>query len=147
LKPTRVIIFSLIAGALLFLRPDQICDPSLNKNPGYSFVPGARGKQNIDRTTRARIERTYGKLPMRFEANEGQTDARVKFMARGAGYSVFLMGDEAVLQLRKGKSGDVEAEEREKRTADRSVESAPLRMKLAGSNPPRRVSGVGKLQT
>src|SRR5262245_47881186 len=88
----RVIIFSLIAVDLLFLSPDQICDPSLNKNQGYSFVPGARDKQNIDRTTRASIEQAYGKLPMRFEANEGQTDARVKFLARGAGYSTYIGG-------------------------------------------------------
>jgi uncharacterized protein (TIGR03437 family) len=101
----------------------------------------------IDKTTRARIEQAYGKIPIRFEANERQTDARVKFMARGAGYSVFLTGDEAVLQLRKGKSGDVGAEERENPMADRSVESVALRMKLSGSNPPRRVSGIGKLQT
>jgi uncharacterized protein (TIGR03437 family) len=68
-------------------------------------------------------------------------------MARGAGYSIFLTGDETVLQLRKGKSGDVGAEEGEKRMADRSVESADLRMKLSGSNPSSRVSGVGKLHT
>jgi len=144
-KLTRVIIFSLIAGALLFLRPDQIRDLSLNKNPGYSFVSVARDKQNIDRTTRARIEQAYGKLPMRFEANEGQTDARVKFMARGAGYSVFLTGDEAVMQLHKQElktEGTAEM-----RTAETPVESVALRMKLAGSNSPSRVSGIGRLSS
>jgi len=143
LKLTRVIIFSLIAVAILFLRPDQIRDVSLNKNPAYSFVPGARDKQKIDRTTRARIEQAYGKLPMRFEANEGQTDARVKFMARGAGYSVFLTGDEAVMQLHKQElktEGTAEL-----RTAETPVESVALRMKLAGSNSSSRVSGIGRL--
>ena len=144
---TRVIIFALIAGAILFVRPDRMRNPLHDEDAQYASVPGVRGKRNIDRTTRTRIEQTYGKLPIRFEANEGQTDARVKFMARGAGYSVFLTGDEAVLQLRKGKSGDVGAEEREKPMADRSVESVALRMKLSGSNPPRRVSGIGKLKT
>jgi uncharacterized repeat protein (TIGR01451 family) len=145
LKLTRVIIFSLIAGALLFLRPDQIRDQSLNKNQGYSFVPGARDKQNIDRTTRARIKQAYGKLPMRFEANEGQIDARVKFMARGAGYSVFLTGDEAVMQLHKQElktEGTAEL-----RTAETPVESVALRMKLAGSNSSSRVSGIGRLSS
>src|SRR5215471_3710479 len=37
---------------------------------------------------------TYGKLPMRFEANQGQTDANVKFLARGANYRLFLTGNE-----------------------------------------------------
>ena len=28
---------------------------------------------------------TYGKLPLSFEPNQGQTDARVKFFARASG--------------------------------------------------------------
>ena len=43
----------------------------------------------------------YGKLPLSFEANRGQTDPRVKFLTRGRGYSLFLTGNEAVLALRK----------------------------------------------
>ena len=34
-----------------------------------------------------------------FEANHGQTDARVKFLSRTGGYTLFLTGDEAVLAL------------------------------------------------
>jgi hypothetical protein len=37
--------------------------------------------------------------PLSFEANEGQTDPAVKFLSRGAGYTVFLTGQEAVLSL------------------------------------------------
>ncbi|MGH9452878.1 MAG: hypothetical protein ACRD2O_02790, partial [Terriglobia bacterium] len=51
--------------------------------------------------TKARVIETYGKLPLRFEANQGQTDAQVKFLARGSGYTLFLTGDEAVLSLRE----------------------------------------------
>ncbi len=36
---------------------------------------------------------------MRFELNEGQTDSRVKFMARGAGSTLFLTNTDAVLAL------------------------------------------------
>jgi len=43
----------------------------------------------------------YGKLPLSFEANQGQTDARVRFLARGGGYAIFLTDDEAVLTLRR----------------------------------------------
>src|ERR1700760_3927876 len=35
----------------------------------------------------------YGKLPLQFEANRGQTDERVRFIARGAGYNIFLTSD------------------------------------------------------
>jgi beta-propeller repeat-containing protein len=40
---------------------------------------------------------TYGNLPLHFEANHGQTDSRVKFLARGHGYTLFLTASEAVL--------------------------------------------------
>src|ERR1700730_17646188 len=43
-----------------------------------------------------------GQLPLRFEPNQGQTDPRVKFLARGAGYGVFLTPDKAVLTLGSG---------------------------------------------
>ncbi len=47
----------------------------------------------------------YGKLPLSFEANQGQTDARVRFLARGGGYTIFLTADAAVLTLRKSQPG------------------------------------------
>ncbi|MBI3014117.1 MAG: SBBP repeat-containing protein [Candidatus Tectomicrobia bacterium] len=43
----------------------------------------------------------YNKLPLIFEANRGQTDAQVKFLSRGHGYTLFLTSTEAVLALRK----------------------------------------------
>jgi hypothetical protein len=52
-------------------------------------------------STQARLVESYGKVPLSFEANRGQTDLRVKFLSRGSGYTLFLTGDEAVLALRK----------------------------------------------
>ena len=46
------------------------------------------------------VRQTYGRLPLQFEANPGATGAEVKFIARGAGYTVFLTPTEAVLTLR-----------------------------------------------
>ncbi len=43
--------------------------------------------------------------PLAFEANVGQTDARVDFLARGSGYSVFLSDGDAVLALQEGDGG------------------------------------------
>src|SRR5262245_14868597 len=140
---SRVIILALITCALPFLMPDQIHDPSLNKSVNYSYSLFTRDKQNIERTTRTRIEQTYGKLPMRFEANEGQTDARVKFIARAAGYSVFLTGDETVLRLHKREAWSEGAAKRQ--MMEMPVESVTLRMTLAGSNSSSRVSGIERL--
>ena len=46
----------------------------------------------------------YQRLPLTFERNAGQTDGRVKFMARGPGYTLFLTANEAVLALRKSEA-------------------------------------------
>ena len=42
----------------------------------------------------------YGRLPLSFEANRGQTSAQVDFVSRGAGYTLFVTPTEAVLTLR-----------------------------------------------
>ncbi|MBZ5515792.1 MAG: hypothetical protein LAN62_13300, partial [Acidobacteriia bacterium] len=47
----------------------------------------------------ARAAHLYAQLPMSFEPNRGQTDQRVKFLARGQGYTLFLTPHEAVLTL------------------------------------------------
>jgi len=44
----------------------------------------------------SRLNDNFGRLPMSFEANRGQTGPQVKFLARGAGYSLFLTDSGAV---------------------------------------------------
>jgi hypothetical protein len=66
---------------------------------------------------------SYGKLPLTFEANQGQTDARVKFLSRGRGRTLFLTSTEAVLRTSSGV----------------------VRMQLEGANPSPRVSGIDEL--
>src|SRR6266478_7766436 len=48
----------------------------------------------------ARIVTGYGKLPLAFEANQGQSDPQVKYLSRGAGYSLLLTSNEALLALK-----------------------------------------------
>ena len=40
-----------------------------------------------------------GALPLRFEANQGQVDSRVRFLSRGRGHTLFLTPSEAVSVL------------------------------------------------
>ena len=40
-----------------------------------------------DDAVRLRVKDTYGKLPVYFEANRGQTDPRVKFLSRGSDHT------------------------------------------------------------
>jgi hypothetical protein len=51
--------------------------------------------------TEARVSETYGKPPLEFEANRGQTHKDVRFRSRGPGYSLYLTAGEAVQVLSK----------------------------------------------
>ncbi len=80
------------------------------KRSGDHRSPSAAAARVTAKPTRdlpapTRAVEAYGKLPLAFEANQGQTDPRVKFVSRGSGYALFLTGDEAVLSLRSQKSG------------------------------------------
>ena len=91
----------------------------------------------------------YGKLPLSFEANQGQTDHRVKFLSRGRGYALFLAGDEAVLS--------VKAADRPKKSTSTSGIAAlndathsdanwnVLRVRLQGANRNPAVTGIDQL--
>src|SRR5262245_23253675 len=82
-------------------------------------------------------------LPIFFEANRGQTDGQVQFMARGNGYQLFLTPDEAVLRLHRPPA---EPPGGGPRTSTRapvsSLPPAVLRMRLAGANRAPRMSGL-----
>src|SRR3989339_312873 len=57
---------------------------------------------------KSKAEEAYGKLPLCFESNHGQTDASVKFLARGKGYTLFLTSTEAVLALKTAAGSKAE---------------------------------------
>ncbi len=73
-------------------------------NQTARVVPPISASQ-ADQKAQAKILDSYGKLPLSFESNHGLTDARVKFLSRTSGYSLFLTGDEAVLALSGRKAG------------------------------------------
>jgi hypothetical protein len=109
-----------------------------------------------DRAVQARVIEAYGKLPMSFEANMGQTDARVKFLSRGSGYSLFLTSTEAVLSLQMSAAQETGTESSTTPSSGyRDVHAGltergrtrqdTLRMKLVGANPATRVSGLEEL--
>ena len=68
----------------------------LRLDPGVGHPP----RRSAPQQTEPHIVANYGKLPLSFEANQGQADPQVKFLSRGQGYSLFLTATEAVLQLR-----------------------------------------------
>ncbi len=104
----------------------------------------------IPETTKQQVLETYGKVPMGFEANQGQTDGQVKFLARGHGYTLFLTPNEAVLALRQQSAAKIQDPHlfRSHLTEEKGVGKAEgdiLHMKLVGANPEARVSGLEEL--
>lgn len=89
-----------------------------------------------DDATMARARVAFSILPLAFEINRGQTDRRVKFLARGQGYSLFLTQTEAVLALQRGAGVQDESKASAART---------LRMKLAGASAAPNVIGEDEL--
>jgi hypothetical protein len=69
-------------------------------------LPGPANNRNTTRAAKLNASNpqfvaAYGKLPLAFERNQGQTESQVKFLSRGSGYTLFLTGTEAVLALNK----------------------------------------------
>lgn len=94
------------------------------------------------------IAENYGRLPLSFEANQGQTAPQVRFLSRGNGYSLFLTNSEAVLALRKpGKTGAKPSALPGKPGAQSppSFRTDVVRMQLAGASSDLRVSGADQL--
>jgi len=91
----------------------------------------------------ATIAEAYGKLPLRFEANHGQTDDTVQFFSRGSGYSLFLTPTESVLSLNAvSPCVDPTACTQAGRDSNRG---SILRMKLVGASRTPGVEGTEAL--
>ena len=93
---------------------------------------------------------TYGKLPLSFEENQGQSASEVRYLSHGSGYELFLMPQEAVLALQSNVPHDFSplhrmATHRDLRKARRAGQVTAIRMRLEGANPDARIAGMDKL--
>ena len=128
-----IIVLMLLAAVALTigsrtvkLRADNAANPqvfSLARATLSSRVPSAKGVPQV--------LANYGRLPLIFEPNQGQTDARVKFQARGSGYGLYLTAQEAVLALQRS------AADRRHSTGSTSA----ISMKLVGAISPAEPAG------
>ena len=86
-------------------------------------------------------------LPLFFEPNQGQTAPQVKFLARGAGYGLFLTADEAVLELQTSAVSTQHSAPGSQLSAVSSqlASSSVIRMRLDGANASACVSGGSPL--
>lgn len=85
----------------------------------------------------------FGQLPLSFEPNLGQTDASVAFLARGPGYDLYLLPNEAVLTLVQSSAGGTSASDPQALDTASLASTAVIRMQLVGANADPQISGVG----
>jgi hypothetical protein len=76
-----------------------------------------------------------GDLPLAFEPNRGQTDSRVEFLARGAGYTMFLSPASATFALLHGSNGRAGAD----------GETSVIRMGVVGARNDAHMQAVDPL--
>src|SRR5207302_2382363 len=89
----------------------------------------------------------YGRLPLTFEANRGQTDPQFKFLTRTGHRVVYLTPTEAVLVLTtgQGKRQDDVARARPSPKRPEAHQATVVRMRFAGANPAPRMTGLEAL--
>lgn len=103
---------------------------------------------NMLSDTAPTIQDKYGKLPLAFERNQGQFDSKVKFLARGQGYNVFLTAQEAVMVFSKE---DPQKHFNKTTTASNPVNTAQsnqmevIRMRFVGGSNAPAVDGIEPL--
>ncbi len=82
-----------------------------------------------DAATQAKVNESYGRLPLSFEINRGQADPSIKFLARGANYNFSIAPTEATLQFRDASTN----------------QPATVRMNPVNANPSPKIEGLDQL--
>lgn len=143
MKATRFACLLVLTSTLVFAQSNPL---SLINQPAVPKNPVPIGQSQPDPAVHGRIVENYGKLPLTFEANQGQTDSHVKFLSRGSGYALFLTGDEAVISMRGGEAKPSTSHVGKLHPkAVVSKNSAVLRMKLVKANRTAKVIGADEL--
>jgi Domain of unknown function DUF11/Beta-propeller repeat len=115
-------VLGAIGGAALLWHVELAGSQAALHPPAMLSSPAARAQE---------AGAAYRHLPLIFEPNEGQTQAEVRFLARGSGYGLFLAASDAVLELQHRMA--------------RGAGATVLRMGLTGANPAPAVSGENEL--
>ena len=141
-----VLVSSLMLFGVMGIRGKHFGQPEM----GRSSVTTAGAANPSFGKDGSRWAEAYGKLPLSFEENVGQTAQEVRFVSHGAGYELFLTPQEAVLALRTPVSHDLSprhrfATARALRNASRARTMTAVRMRFEGANPAAQISGTDEL--
>ncbi len=125
-KPTRSRVLAVL-GMILSAGAVAEAAASAGQSPATDLAAAPEARDE------AQTVQNYGRLPLSFEANRGQTDGQVKFVSRGNGYSVYLTDRAAILALTRAN-----------RLAHLGS-ADEIRMELRGANRDRPITGAEQL--
>jgi hypothetical protein len=133
----RMPVILMIGALILTIIPSLSLPKMTQAAPAGISTPG-----------KTQILKMYGRLPLRFEVNQGQSDSQVRYLSRNSGYDLFLTPDEAVMVLHRQQtkrstggtaSGEAKADKADVQTSN------VVRMQLVGANPEPIITGRNKL--
>jgi hypothetical protein len=141
-----VLVSSLLLFAV-FLRAGK---RALQTSARLSAVTTSGPAQSSRPKAEPKWTEAYGKLPLSFEENHGQTAKEVRYVSHGSGYELFLTPQEAVLALRPNMPNDLSplhraAFIRAAREANKASRMTAIRLRLEGANPNPQISGADRL--
>lgn len=112
-------------------------------------IPSVLFAQNSSQTSKpvsagSYLAANYGRIPLSFEANRGQTGASVQFLAHGQGYTLFLRQCEVMLALHRAKlsiaDADMPANPHNGSAINAyEIETSVVRVRLVGANTQAKV--------
>jgi hypothetical protein len=113
----------------------------------------AAAKQAPALSARGRVQASMATLPLAFEANQGQTDPQVKYMARGNGYTVFLTANDTVFAMQSSsQTSTARAASKHEVLRDKTTpkaatkdQSAAIHMRVVGGNSQAQIAAGSQL--
>ncbi|HKE55349.1 MAG TPA: SBBP repeat-containing protein, partial [Pyrinomonadaceae bacterium] len=147
-KLSVLIVLMCMTLAALSIRYSQLSvqpasvskDTATNEN--HAATQSATRKGTTVQGGAARVS-NYGKLPLSFEENHGQTDPQVKFLSRGHGYGLYLTSTGAMFSLTTPRNDHASFSEAESMKS--AGEQAGLAMVLKGANSSAQIKGTDQL--
>ena len=104
------------------------------------------GPATVPDSTRLQVEASFGKLPLAFEPNRGQTDSRVRFLSRAGNRTLWLTSDEAVLAVARRARVSRAGGKQEVARKQEQIAPAILRMRFVGANGNPKITGESRQQ-
>lgn len=109
-------------------------------------LPDISGKESEKTVSEAKLLDDFGKTPLNFEINAGQTDSQIKFLTRGTNYNLLLTSNEAILKL-SAPSRETKVKKNKPKNSILNGNELPDTVKVSfkDSDPEARVTGLGEL--